>query len=163
MALHEVTSCSLETKIGRAIKYTAALHRKDGVSEEAFMHWFTNQFLPRAVPIMKKHNILKYAVQKTDPKISSTFQAEVHQVPPGWKVNDCDLLLEYWVYDLEDIKDLASDPEWIQTALGDGNDWLDTSKSTICVGYDTTYVEYGAVVNVAGRRRRRSRVSASFD
>jgi hypothetical protein len=62
MALHEVTSCSLETKIGRAIKYTAALHRKDGVSEEAFMHWFTNQFLPRAVPIMKKHNILKYAV-----------------------------------------------------------------------------------------------------
>lgn len=53
---------ALKTTAGGAIKYTVELHRKDGVSEEAFMHWFTDEFLLAAVPIMKKHNILKYAV-----------------------------------------------------------------------------------------------------
>jgi hypothetical protein len=53
---------ALKTTTGGAIKYTVELHRKDGVSEGAFMHWSTNGFLPAAVPIMKKHNILKYAV-----------------------------------------------------------------------------------------------------
>ena len=53
---------ALKTTTGGAIKYTVELYRKDGVSEEAFMHWFTDEFWPVVVPIMKKHNILKYAV-----------------------------------------------------------------------------------------------------
>ncbi|GKT64019.1 hypothetical protein ColTof4_04433 [Colletotrichum tofieldiae] len=162
MTMHGVTSSRLEPTTDRAIKYAVEHHRKDGVSEEEFMHWFTNRFLPRAVPIMKKHNILKYAVQKTDPKVGAAFQAEVDQVRPGWKVNDCDLVLEYWVNDLESMKNLVSDPEWIQTALKEENDWLDVSRSTIRIGYDMTYLEYGAIMNVAGLKRR-SRVTASFD
>ncbi|KAJ5679527.1 hypothetical protein N7462_007771 [Penicillium macrosclerotiorum] len=162
MTLHGMTSDSPRKATGGAIKYTVEHHRKDGVSEEAFMHWFTNQYLPRAVPIMKKHNILKYAVQKTDTKVGAAFQAEVDQVWPGWKVNDCDVALEYWVYDLESMKNLASDPEWIQTALEDENDWLDPSRSTIRIGYDTTYLESGAFMNI-GAQKRRGRVSASFD
>ncbi|KAE8373964.1 hypothetical protein BDV26DRAFT_296444 [Aspergillus bertholletiae] len=162
MALHGVTSVPLKTTTGPTIKYTVEHHRKDGVSEEAFMQWFTNQFLPRAVPIMKKHNILKYAVQKTDPSVGAAWKAEVDRMRPGWKVNDCDLVLEYWAYDLESMKNLTSDPEWIQTALEDENDWLDTSRSTIRMSYDTTFVESGSLMNVAGPKRR-GRVSASFD
>ncbi|KAG7145944.1 putative oxygenase like protein [Verticillium longisporum] len=126
------------------------------------MHWFTGQFLPRAVAVLKKHNVLKYAVQKMDSQVGAAFQAEAGQVRPGWKVNDCDLVLEYWVKDLESLKSLASDPEWIQTALEPGNDWFDMSGPTIRIGYDTTYLEHGEIVNVAGRKRR-SRVTASFD
>lgn len=100
--------------------------------------------------------------EKTDLKVGAAFQNEVDQVRPGWKVNDCDLVLEYWVYDLESMKNLASDPEWNQTALGDENDWLDTSRSTIRIGYDTTYLDYGAIMNVVGQKKR-GRVSASFD
>jgi hypothetical protein len=77
-------------------------------------------------------------------------------------VNDCDLVLECWVYGLESLKNLASDPEWIQTALEDENDWLDTPRSTIRIGYDTTYLEYAGIMDVTGPKRR-SRVSASFD
>ena len=47
------------------MKYTVEYYRKDGVSEKAFVDWFTNQFLPRAVPIMRKHNILQYATVGT--------------------------------------------------------------------------------------------------
>lgn len=77
-------------------------------------------------------------------------------------MNDCDLVLECWVYDLESLKNLASDPEWIQTALEDENDWLATSRSTIRIGYYTTYSEYAGIMDVTGQKRR-SRVSASFD
>ena len=81
-------------------------------------------------------------------------------------MNHCDVVVEYWVNDVRSMKDLASDLEWIQTmALDkDENDWLDTSKSTIRISYDmTTYpLEYGAIINVAGQKRR-SRVTSSFD
>lgn len=62
MAQHGVTSSPPKTTTGHATKYTVEHYRKDGVSEEAFMDWFTNVVLPKAVPVMKKHNILKYAV-----------------------------------------------------------------------------------------------------
>jgi len=70
-------------------------------------------------------------------------------VRPGWKVSDCDIVLEYWVYDLESIKNLSSDPEWLGTVLKDQDDWLDNSRSAIHIGYDTTYLENGATMNVA--------------
>ncbi|CRK25924.1 hypothetical protein BN1723_013758 [Verticillium longisporum] len=162
MALHGVTSCPPKTTTDHPIKCTVEHRRKNGVYEETFMHWFTGQFLPRAVAVLKKHNVLKYAVQKMDSQVGAAFQAEAGQVRPGWKVNDCDLVLEYWVKDLESLKSLASDPEWIQTALEPGNDWFDMSGPTIRIGYDTTYLEHGYIVNVAGRKRR-SRVTASFD
>lgn len=78
---------------------------------------------------------------------------------PSWKTTDCDLVLEYWVDDIESIKSLVSDPEW---ALEDEDNWLDVSRSSIRIGYGTTYLEYGAIVNVAGQRGK-GRVSASFD
>ena len=68
---------------------------------------------------------------------------------PGWKVSDCDLVLEHWVHDLESIKNLSSDPEWFGTVLKDQDDWLDNSRSAIHIGYDTTYLENGATMNVA--------------
>lgn len=85
------------------------------------------------------------------------------QVRPGWEVNDCDLVLEYWVDDLESIKSLAADSDWIQMPLEGRRDWLDTSRSTVRIGYDTTYVVQGPVLNMAEQQRRRGRVSASFD
>lgn len=52
----------MKVTAGPAIKCTLEHHRKEGVSEEAFTQWFTEQYLLRAVQIMKKHNISKYAV-----------------------------------------------------------------------------------------------------
>ncbi|KAK1950799.1 hypothetical protein LY78DRAFT_594799 [Colletotrichum sublineola] len=162
MATHGANNCPLETKTCRVIKYSVEHHRRDGVSHEDLMHWFTTQFLPQAVPIMKKHNILKYAVVKADLKLGAVFQAELDQVPPGGKLNDCDIALEYWVDDLETMKSLVSDPKWTQKALKDWNDWIDASRSTIRIGYDTTYLEHGAIKNVVGLIRR-SRCTAKFD
>lgn len=59
------------------MKYTVEYCRKDGVSEKAFIDWFINQFLPRAVPIMRKHNILQYAIVSAVPAPNNrSFQVE---------------------------------------------------------------------------------------
>lgn len=79
------------------------------------------------------------------------------QVRPGWVVNDCDLVLEYCVDDLEKMKNLTADPEWIQTALEGQNDWF------IRIGYDTTSMEYGAVINVGGKEEEAGSALALTD
>lgn len=44
------------------IKYTVEHYRKEGISEEAFEKWIKEYHIPRSVPLMKKHGIIKYAV-----------------------------------------------------------------------------------------------------
>ena len=56
----------LKSTTGQPIKYTVEHYRKDGVSSEAFMDWFTNVVLPKAMPVMKKHNVLKVAVVSSE-------------------------------------------------------------------------------------------------
>lgn len=56
----------LKTAPGRVVKYTMELYRKDGVSAEAFDDWFTNVVAPKAVPVYKKHNVIKFALVSCD-------------------------------------------------------------------------------------------------
>lgn len=62
MNQQETLSSPSKTTAARAIKFTMEHYRKEGVSEEAFMDWFTNVVMPKAVPVLKKHGVLKFAV-----------------------------------------------------------------------------------------------------
>ena len=53
-------------------------------------------------------------------------------------------------------------PEWTYVALKGESQWVDTSRSTVHIGYDTTFLQDGAIRSLPGQRRR-SRVTASFD
>ena len=74
-----------------------------------------------------------------------------------WKSNNCDFVIKCWVNDENTMKRLASDPEWIQnTALNDDEDnWLDTSKSTVRISYNTTtcLFEDVAMFNLVGKKK----------
>lgn len=83
-----------------------------------------------------------------DPKVGAAFQAEVDKVRPGWKVSKCDVVLEYWTYDMGNLKSLIMDPEWQERAVKDEEDWIDSSEATIHIGYDTTYLADGQILNV---------------
>ncbi|KAL4875390.1 hypothetical protein BJY04DRAFT_224057 [Aspergillus karnatakaensis] len=156
MALEEVITPIQKPTSGRTIKYTVEYHRKEGVSKEDFMRWFTSHFLPGVIPILQSHGIMKYTLQKTD--------LDVRALPGGgWKVNDCDIVLEYWLSDSKSVKTLSSVPKWVSATLEGGDDWLDTSRSTVRIGFDEiTYLEYGSLKNGAAYKRR-SRVSAGFE
>ena len=167
MAAQQATPSPLASTAGQPLKYTVEHFRKDGVSEQAFHDWFHRVHLPQALPLLKKHGILRYAVVSPatsvpaasgvangcqhvrDAQVGAAFQAVVDQVRPGWKVSECDLVLEYWMESLESVKALAMDPEWNEKAVKGQGDWLDMSRAGIHIGYDTTYLDRGEIVDGA--------------
>lgn len=78
----------------------------------------------------------------------AAFQTDLEKVRPTWEVSKADFVLEYWLPDMGCLKNLIADPEWNESAVKGQDDWLDMSKSTIHIGYDTTYLEDGNILNV---------------
>lgn len=155
----------LKTAEGCVVKYTSELYRKEGVSAEAFDDWFTNVVTPKAIPVYKKYNFIKVMIvsrnapfhhnrtanlhnhvqYKTDRKASATLQSMLTQAGTGRKVSDCDIVMEHWVHDMSTVLAHASDPEWTSEVLKDQDKWLDASKGTSHIGYDTAWVEKEAI------------------
>jgi hypothetical protein len=68
---------------------------------------------------------------------------------PTWDFVDFDCFIEYIMPDMEAIKNLMSDPGFVES-IKDQEDWVDTSKALVSIGYDTPYLlETGEVVNMA--------------
>lgn len=165
MTLHGAVSSptmAMATR-GHTIKYSVEHRLKDGAFERAMIDSLTNQFLPRALPVLKKHKILRYVVQNADQEAGAVLQAEVNQEHLNGKVNDCDVVLEYWVRDLESIKALSADPEWVQITHEYENDWFDTSKSVVRISYDMAYLDQDTLTDQFVRKGRRGRATATFD
>ncbi|KAL9622768.1 MAG: hypothetical protein Q9160_002886 [Pyrenula sp. 1 TL-2023] len=141
-------SSTTPTTPGRPLKYTVEHYRKEGVTEQAFLDWFRNVHIPAALPLMKKHGIVGYAVLAREPEVATAFQSEVDKVRPGWIVSTCDLVLEYWVPDLGCVTALVMDPDWDGKACKNQEDWLDMSRATMHVGYDTMYLRGGEIVDL---------------
>lgn len=67
---------------------------------------------------------------------------------PTWDFADFDCVLEYTIPNVAAIKNVMSDPDWA-TAIKDQEDWVDTSKALVSLGYSTPYLlENGEVVNM---------------
>ncbi|KAI1459959.1 hypothetical protein F4805DRAFT_472536 [Annulohypoxylon moriforme] len=130
------------------IKYTAEHHRKEGVSPEAFLKWFQEEHLPNGLPILKKYGITRYAVHTRLPDECTAFRAELDKVKPSWVVSDADLVIEYWLPSLSVLKDLHTDPEWNEKAVKGQDNWLDSSKTLVHIGYETVYMGDGNIFNI---------------
>ena len=66
---------------------------------------------------------------------------------PTWQVADYDCLIEYTLPSAQTIENVMTDPEWIE-AVQDQEDWVDTSKALLSVGYHTQYLSDGKVINL---------------
>lgn len=56
--------------------------------------------------------------------------------------------MEYYLHDLNCLKTLISDPDWSEKAVNGQEDWVDMSRSTIHIGYESTHLD-GDVINVS--------------
>lgn len=152
----------------QTIKYTIEHYRKDGVSDEKLLSWFNGTHIPLALPLMDKYGITKYSVVSRSLFIShesrtpaltrqrqqhtrrddlcDAFQANLHRVRPTWEISKADFVVEYWMPSLECFKKLVSDPEWLEGAAKDQDNYLDMSRSTVHIGEEVTYLENGKVL-----------------
>ncbi|KAI1802870.1 hypothetical protein F4811DRAFT_527315 [Daldinia bambusicola] len=133
--------------MSKLIKYTVEHYKKAGVSDAEFVQWFNDVQVANGIPLIKKHGIVKYAVHFRDVELGAVLQAELKKVHPGWEVSGADLTIEYYLPDIYLIQNLFADPEWESKAAKDLADFVDLSKSTIHIGYETVYLENGNVLN----------------
>ncbi|RYO89448.1 hypothetical protein DL766_003338 [Monosporascus sp. MC13-8B] len=133
---------------GQPLKYTVTHYRKQQHTHEAFIKWITEDHLPVAMPIFKKHGILGYSLFVTPAALNGALKEEMGKFRPSWDFADFDCVLEYTIPDLQAINKVLSDPDW-QAAVKDRDDWVDTSKALVSLGYHTPYLlETGEVVNM---------------
>ncbi len=67
---------------------------------------------------------------------------------PTWDVADYDCIIEYTVPNEKTIETAMFDPEWIE-ACSDQEDWVDTPKALLSLGYHTQYFSEGKAINLS--------------
>ncbi|KAI1504808.1 hypothetical protein F5X99DRAFT_371049 [Biscogniauxia marginata] len=133
---------------GQPLKYTVTHYRKQKHTHEAFIKWIVEEHLPVAMPIFKKHGALGYSIFVTPPSLNDALRQEVGKDRPGWDIADFDCIIEYAIPDAQAIKRVMLDPDW-SAAIKDQDDWVDTTKALVSLGYSTPYLlETGEVVNM---------------
>ena len=65
---------------------------------------------------------------------------------PTWDVADFDCVIEYTGRSVQAMEQMMNDPEWIEVCR-DQEDWVDTSKALVALGYHTKYLDNGKVVH----------------
>jgi len=75
------------------------------------------------------------------------MKQELGKLRPSWDFADFDCLLEYTIPDVQVIKNVMSDPDWL--AATKDQDWVDTTKALVSLGYSTPYLlQTGEIVNI---------------
>lgn len=81
----------------------------------------------------------------------SVFQEDLDKLKgslPGWKMTPYDVTSSYWVSDPATLRELLTDPDWEGKVVAFEKDWIDTSRAEVQIGWETTYLEGGEMVNV---------------
>ncbi|KAI0420901.1 hypothetical protein F5X98DRAFT_311591 [Xylaria grammica] len=133
---------------GQALKYTVTHYRKPEHTHEDFVKWIVEVHLPLAIPIFKKHGVIEYSLFVTPESLNGALKEEMEKFRPTWNFADFDCFIEYTINDLQVIKNVISDPDWPK-AIENQDDWVDTTKALLSVGYSTPYLlKTGEVVNM---------------
>ncbi|KAL7619778.1 hypothetical protein AAE478_010320 [Parahypoxylon ruwenzoriense] len=130
------------------MKYTVTHYRKQQHTHEAFIKYIVEDHLPLAMPVLKRHGILGYSLFVTPAPLNDALKQEIGKVRPSWDFADFDCFIEYTIPNVQAIRNVLSDPEW-PVAVKDQEDWVDTTKALVSLGYCTPYLlETGEVVNL---------------
>ncbi|KAK5996635.1 Dehydratase iacD [Cladobotryum mycophilum] len=127
------------------LKYTVTHYRQASRTHQEFKKWITEVHLPLGLPIFQRHGALGYTLFFT-PKDLNDAVKEVGKVYPTWDFADYDCFIEYTLPSIDTIKAITADPEW-PTAIAHQEDWIDVTKGLVSIGYATSYMVDGKIVN----------------
>jgi len=74
----------------------------------------------------------------TPTSLNSAMKQEIGHLWPSWDFAEFDCFIEYTISDVHVIKNFMSDRDWL-VAIKDQDDWVDTTKALVSLGYSTTY------------------------
>ncbi|KAH8201436.1 hypothetical protein TruAng_004360 [Truncatella angustata] len=96
------------------IKVDIRLYKKDEVPYEDFIKWATEVYPTKAIPLMKKHGLVKWTTTAFPPHFREPFRHALKEEMgrPEWVVPDHDLVMSYWVRSLDSLQALTTSREW---------------------------------------------------
>ncbi|KAI1479988.1 hypothetical protein F4774DRAFT_113049 [Daldinia eschscholtzii] len=128
------------------VKITVQHWRKEGVSEEDFVKWCKEEQVPRYVGLVKKHGFVRWTMYFTPSERRAPLEA-VLAAKPGYKVDDYDVVHNYYAPCLDNVVSLLADPEYTARATEPEQAWIDTSRASLQIGYEIVYLDDGEIVN----------------
>ncbi|KAK8851627.1 hypothetical protein PGQ11_014106 [Apiospora arundinis] len=131
------------------IKFTITHYRLPQHTHEAFIKWITDEHLPLAMPVLKRHGVLGYSLFVTPAPLNDGLRALYKELRPTWDVADHDCVIEYLLPDMQCIQKIMSDPDW-QTAVKDQDQWVDVPRALVTLGHHIPFLlETGEMVNMS--------------
>ncbi|KAI0387008.1 hypothetical protein F5Y04DRAFT_275463 [Hypomontagnella monticulosa] len=124
------------------VKVTVQHWRKEGVKEEDFVKWCQEEQVPRYIGLVKKHGFFRWTMYFT-PSASRAPLEALLAGKPGYKVDDYDVVLNYYAPSLDNVVSLMSDPEFVTRASEPEQAWVDTTRAHLQIGHEVVYLDYG--------------------
>ena len=82
------------------------------------------------------------------PEHAAIFEPMLKSVNPDWNVSKADVVIQYWMPDLDCLAKVVSDTDWSGKAVKGQEKFIDMSRGTAHIGEETTYLEDGEARNL---------------
>jgi hypothetical protein len=69
-------------------------------------------------------------------------------IHPTWEVSKADVVIQYWMPDLDCLLKVVTDPEWEGKAVKGQEEYIDVSRGTAHICEETTYLDGEETFNV---------------
>ncbi|ROW02527.1 hypothetical protein VMCG_06052 [Cytospora schulzeri] len=133
------------------LKLSVLHYRNQLHDEETWTKWYTEEMLPRFIPIVHRHGIERVETYFTPSTFKQMFQADLDQMKggsaAGWNMAPYDAATIYWFSDPQKLRNMLADPDWEGKVAKFEKDWIDLTKVDVQIGTQTTYIEDGKIVN----------------
>ncbi|KAI1822644.1 hypothetical protein F4861DRAFT_513886 [Xylaria intraflava] len=129
------------------LKIEAFHYKLPSVSDDDFKKYVDEELTPKWLAVVKRHGVVRYTSTFTPSTFAKQFGPTLEKVRPGWTMKEAHMTLTYYVEKFEDMLELVGDPEYQSRGRDIEIGWIDASQGQLKLGWETTYIENGQVVN----------------
>ncbi|KAL2830749.1 EthD domain-containing protein [Aspergillus cavernicola] len=120
-------------------------YRKEGMSEEDYRHHMTQVSAPLTWDLMVKYGILRWTqIHNTTSTRNLMYQIMDPQMA---NIADYDCFSQVVFRSFEDYKRIKEDPWYKEHLVGDHENFADTKRSKMTIGWISQFVDKGVVVD----------------
>ncbi|KAI0155727.1 hypothetical protein BJ166DRAFT_593937 [Pestalotiopsis sp. NC0098] len=130
---------------GKFLCLTILGYKKEGMSEEAYRHHMTQVSAPMTKDLMVKYGIIRW-VQIHNQAETRAMMSQLYD-PQMAKVADFNCFSQVTFRRLEDYKRFKQDPVYKQRLTGDHENFADTKRSCMTIGWVEQFINEGVVVD----------------